>query len=193
MIPPRQLSMLLAFKNHSLVASSAGDTNAKGDVFSRRTCADWRVFECSGRWLPRSERSIAYNWSGVYFGSSVGYGWGDADIREDLSISVPPGGPLLSAKDSHSVDGWLAGVHLGAMKQFGWLVGGTEFSLSGANVEGSTGDCAGLTTASGGLVGVNCNSKVNWLATAVGRTGVAWDRFLVYGSLGYALRAWITR
>jgi outer membrane immunogenic protein len=134
-----------------------------------------------------SAPAIAYNWTGVYFGGSVGYGWGDADIREDLSISVPGVGPLLSAKDSHNVDGWLGGVQLGAMKQFGWLVAGTEFSLSGGNIEGSTGDCAGLTTASGGLVGVNCNSKVNWLASAVGRAGVAFDRVLVYGSLGYAI------
>ena len=128
-----------------------------------------------------------YSWSGVYFGGQIGYGWGSAEIREDLFIALPPGGPLLSATDSHNVDGWLAGVHLGAMKQFGSLVVGTDLSLSGANIEGSTGDCAGLTTAAGGLIGVNCSSKVNWLSTAVGRAGFAWDRVLVYGSLGYAL------
>jgi outer membrane immunogenic protein len=136
---------------------------------------------------PSAPALSGYSWSGVYFGGQVGYGWGDANITESLIISVPPGGSLLSATDSHSVDGWLAGVHLGAMKQFGTLVFGTDLSLSGANIEGSTGDCAGLTTAAAGLVGVNCSSKVNWLSTAVGRAGIAWDRVLVYGSLGYAL------
>jgi outer membrane immunogenic protein len=123
----------------------------------------------------------------VYFGSQIGYGWGTADIREDLIIAVPPGTPLLSARDKHDVDGWLAGVHLGAMKQFGSFVVGTDLALSGAEIDGSNGDCAGLTTASGGLIGVNCSSKVNWLATGLGRVGYAWDRFLAYGSLGYAI------
>ena len=130
---------------------------------------------------------VSYNWSGVYFGSQVGYGWGTADIRENLSIAAPPGTPLLSAGDKHDIDGWLAGVHLGAMKQFGSFVVGTDLALSGADINGSTGDCAGLTTASGGAIGVHCSSKVNWLATGLGRGGYAWDRFLVYGSLGYAI------
>ena len=28
----------------------------------------------------------SYNWSGVYFGSHAGWGWGDANIRESLII-----------------------------------------------------------------------------------------------------------
>src|SRR4029078_5701142 len=42
----------------------------------------------------------------------------------------------------------------------------------------------GLTTP---VTGCNLDTKVNWLGTGVGRAGFAWDRVLVYGSLGYAL------
>ena len=68
----------------------------------------------------------SYNWSGVYFGGHLGYGWGDADIREDLAIGF--GGPPASISQNQDTNGWLAGVHLGAMKQFGSFVVGTELS-----------------------------------------------------------------
>ena len=126
----------------------------------------------------------AFSWTGMYFGGQVGYGWGDADNREDLFIAAPPGVPLVSFRDNHDVDGWLAGVHLAARKQYGSLVIGTQFALSGGDISGSTGDCAGLTTR---LVGVNCDTKVNWLGTGLAQAGFASGRFLIYGSLGYAI------
>src|SRR5262245_28358340 len=98
-----------------------------------------------------------YNWSGVYFGSHVGGGWGDVDARESLSISFG-GTPLLSGTSSHNTSGWLAGVQLGAMKQFGSLVIGTEFSLSGADISGSGGNCFGVATATGGVFDAHCHT-----------------------------------
>ena len=76
------------------------------------------------------------SWSGVYFGAHVGGGWGDVDINETAFLSYG-GVPILSGTQSHDTSGWLAGVHLGAMKQFGSFVIGTEFSLSGADINGS--------------------------------------------------------
>jgi len=128
----------------------------------------------------------AYNWSGVYFGSHIGGGWGDVDSREDLSVAVG-GVPLLQGTQTHSTSGWLAGVQLGAMKQFGSFVFGTEFSLSGADINGSGGNCFGITAATGGIVGSNCDTTINWLLTGLGRAGFAWDRWMVYGALGYAV------
>jgi outer membrane immunogenic protein len=121
----------------------------------------------------------SYNWSGVYFGGHLGYGWGDADIREDLFLSVG-GTPLLSATQSHDTNGWLAGVHLGAMKQFGSFVVGTELSLSGADINGNGANCFGVTS-------VNCETTVNWLLTGLGKAGFAHDRWMFYGALGYAV------
>ena len=65
----------------------------------------------------------AYNWSGVYFGAHIGGGWGDVDIRETSSLTIGGGVPLVQ---SHDTSGWLGGVQLGAMKQFGTLVVGAS-------------------------------------------------------------------
>jgi outer membrane immunogenic protein len=127
----------------------------------------------------------AASWSGVYFGGHLGYGWGDTDIKEELSLSY--GGPPPSASQSHDTDGFLAGVHLGAMKQFGSFVIGTEFSLSGADINGSGSNCFGITEASYGYVGSKCDTTVNWLLTGLAKAGYAWDRWMVYGALGYAV------
>ena len=135
---------------------------------------------------PLVEPRVGYNWSGVYGGVSAGGAWGDSKIRENL----PTLGPFLPASISskHDVDGFIGGVHLGMNRQFGNIVVGTEINFSGGNIDGSTGDCLGLTT----LVGVppvsfNCKSSVNWVASALFKAGYAWDRWLAYGMVGWAV------
>jgi outer membrane immunogenic protein len=51
------------------------------------------------------------------------------------------------------------------------------------------GDWANLngTSFNGSCAGVGCNTQSNWLATARGRAGWAWDRVLFYGTAGAAL------
>jgi outer membrane immunogenic protein len=127
-----------------------------------------------------------YSWSGVYFGVHAGYGWGDVDIREDFFLAVA-NVPLISATQSHDTNGWLGGVHLGAMKQFGPWVLGAEFSLSGANISGSGSNCFGITTLTGGVVGSTCETNVNWLLSGLARVGYAQDRWMIYGTAGWAV------
>jgi outer membrane immunogenic protein len=132
-----------------------------------------------------------YNWSGVYFGVHGGYGWGDSKIEEDpLQI----GSIIPSSFSGHNdVQGGLGGFQLGVNKQFDHFVLGGEFRISGANIDGSTSDCAGLTTAiqnvgaPPGLVNFNCTTTVNWIAAALARLGYAHDRWLGYGMLGFAI------
>lgn len=129
----------------------------------------------------------AYSWSGVYMGIDAGYGWGDSDITEiPLQILgiIPP-----SFSGSNNINGGIGGVHLGMNKQFGNFVVGGEFRLSGAEINGSTSDCAGLTTFVGApaIVGFNCKTDVNWVAAALARLGYAQNRWLVYGTLGWAV------
>lgn len=127
------------------------------------------------------------NWSGVYAGVNLGYGWGESDISENpiQILGLVP----ASFSSSNSIDGFIGGVHLGMNKQFDHIVLGGEFRLDGANINGSTGDCAGLTTLVGlpGLVDFNCSTEVNWVAAALARIGYAQDRWLAYGSLGWAV------
>jgi outer membrane immunogenic protein len=96
-----------------------------------------------------------------------------------------------SISSSHEVDGAIGGVHVGVNKQFGNIVLGSELRLSGADISGSTGDCFGLTTAinnvASGAATVGCDTSVNWMASAVARLGYAWDRWLIYGNVGWAV------
>jgi outer membrane immunogenic protein len=135
----------------------------------------------------RTAPVASYDWSGVYFGAHAGFGWNDVELTENLSLTIgglqPPGFPLRS---THEGDGWLGGVHLGAMKQFGAIVVGAEVGLSGANVEGSGGNCLGIAALIPGI-GSTCTSNVNWLSTVLARLGYAHDRVLVYGTAGWAV------
>ncbi len=134
----------------------------------------------------------AWSWSGVYMGVHGGYGWGESDIAElPLQLGFFPVIPP-SFSGSHDIDGGLGGVQLGMNKQFGNIVVGGEFRLSGAEISGSTNDCAGLTTFVGGFfppgsVSFNCDAEVNWIVAALARLGYAQNRWLVYGTLGWAV------
>jgi outer membrane immunogenic protein len=120
--------------------------------------------------------AYSYNWSGVYFGSHIGGGWADVNLSESLFVA-----PVVApATQSFTASGWIGGVHLGAMKQFGSLVTGVELNMDDANINGSANNCAGVPT-------VVCRSQVNWLSTGLSRLGVAWDNWLVYGTVGYAI------
>jgi outer membrane immunogenic protein len=132
-----------------------------------------------------------YNWSGVYFGVNGGWGGGQSDIKEfPLQITGVPIPSELSG--SNNINGGLGGVQLGLNKQWGpWVLGG-EFRLSGARIDGSTNDCAGATTAIANIVGpgmatLNCQTDVRWIAAGLGRLGYAWNRWLTYGTLGWAV------
>jgi outer membrane immunogenic protein len=125
----------------------------------------------------------------VYGGIHAGGAWGDSNLTENLPnlLGILP--PSISS--SHEVDGAIGGVHVGVNKQFGNIVLGGELRLSGADISGSTGDCFGLTslvnTVAPGVATVGCDSSVNWMASAVARLGYAWDRWMVYGNVGWAV------
>ena len=104
-----------------------------------------------------------YNWTGFYVGINGGGGWG----RSDFSA------PLTS--DSFRTSGGLIGGTLGYNYQVGQVVFGLEGDLDWSNIRGS-GTCAGL----------SCSVRNNWLGTARGRIGYAFDRFMPFVTGGAA-------
>ncbi len=106
-----------------------------------------------------------YNWTGAYIGINGGGGWG----RSDVSAPFASGGFRTS--------GGVVGGTLGYNYQMGQTVFGVESDVDWSNIRGS---------ATCGL-GFSCETKNSWLATARGRIGYAFDRFLPYVTGGLAV------
>lgn len=107
-----------------------------------------------------------FNWTGLYAGINGGGGWGHSSVS----------GPLSTGGDFNTSGGLIGGT-LGYNYQAGQIVFGLEGDIDWSNLKGSA-PCA---------VGISCEAKNNWLGTARGRIGYAFDRFLPYVTGGLAV------
>jgi outer membrane immunogenic protein len=108
-----------------------------------------------------------FTWNGFYVGINGGYGFGRSNWRDTITG--------ISTGD-FDVNGPLFGATAGYNVQLGGFVFGAEGDFDWSNIKGSTTtNC--ITT---------CETKNNWLATARGRVGYAFDRFLPYFTGGIA-------
>ena len=118
-----------------------------------------------------------YNWSGIYLGINGGYGFGSNSWTNMLGDNITFGS-----------QGFLGGGTIGGNYQLGSFVFGVEGDGDWTNLSGNSGAGCGaigaLVTASN--PSFNCEAKNDWLATARGRVGYAFDRILVYGTGGAA-------
>ena len=108
-----------------------------------------------------------YNWTGLYVGINGGGGWGRSDWT----------GPVGST-GSFNVDGGVVGGTVGYNWQMNQVVFGLEGDLDWSNIRGSS---------SAAVCGGSCETHNNWLGTARGRIGYAFDRFMPYLTGGLAV------
>jgi len=104
-----------------------------------------------------------YNWTGFYVGINGGGGWG----RSDFGPSLPTG--------TFNTSGGVIGGTVGYNYQMGNIVLGVEGDVDWSNISGSAA-CGGTT----------CSVRNDWLGTARGRLGYAFDRFMPYVTGGAA-------
>jgi outer membrane immunogenic protein len=103
-----------------------------------------------------------YNWTGFYVGVNGGGAWGQSD---------------WSRTGNFDVSGGLVGGTVGYNWQAGPWVLGVEGDLDWTNINGNTSNgCA-----------PGCKTSNDWLGTARGRVGYAFDRFLPYITGGLAV------
>jgi len=107
-----------------------------------------------------------YNWTGLYIGVNGGGAFGRS--RFDF-----PGG-LSNGLD---VSGGLIGGTIGYNYQTGPWVFGLEGDIGWADINGSASCLGGI---------LSCQTRNDWLGTARGRVGYAFDRFLPYLTGGAA-------
>jgi outer membrane immunogenic protein len=120
--------------------------------------------------LPRSMPSrapvyvAAYNWTGFYLGINGGGAWGDSDWN-GFAFSNSPSGGMVGGTAGYNWQGagspWVFGV---------------EADIDWTGIKGSS--ACGFA--------FSCQTKNDWLGTARGRVGYAWDRFLPYFTGGVA-------
>ena len=123
---------------------------------------------------------LAYNWTGFYLGGHAGYGWSHTDQTNITGNSSFPAG----YEDTADQKGWLGGVQVGFNYQFpsNWVVG-VEGEFSWGKVDGDFTEVSPVTPATRVTYST---TKTDWLATATGRLGYAYDNWLFYAKGGAA-------
>jgi outer membrane immunogenic protein len=109
-----------------------------------------------------------YNWTGVYLGGSIGYGYGTT--RHSFSNGAPGG--------TSDLDGAVAGSFIGAQYQVGRWVLGVEGDFESTDISGSYNDFSGITSQGA--------ARIDWAASVRGRLGYAFDNVLIYATGGVA-------
>ncbi|TGQ79438.1 porin family protein, partial [Mesorhizobium sp. M2D.F.Ca.ET.206.01.1.1] len=72
-----------------------------------------------------------HDWSGVYVGGHLGYGFGSTDATYNL-----PNTPTIRGTQDYDTDGFLGGVQIGYNYQVNSAVLGIEADISGADIKG---------------------------------------------------------
>ncbi|MBL8568452.1 MAG: porin family protein [Phreatobacter sp.] len=106
-----------------------------------------------------------FNWSGVFVGAQIGYGWG-RNTRENTL-------PFINSYNSR---GLLGGVHLGYNHQINNFVLGVVADIEAAGISGND----------AGLGGSIDGARINWQGSLRARAGIAFDRALIYATGGLA-------
>jgi outer membrane immunogenic protein len=118
--------------------------------------------------------SAVYNWGGGYLGLNGGYAFGTSDWTF---------GALSTG--NFQTNGFLFGGQLGWNFQYGSVVGGLEGDVDWSGLSGSS--SSGLCAPPHVPAGFACTTKSDWLSTARGRVGYAFDRILLFATGGLAL------
>jgi outer membrane immunogenic protein len=121
-----------------------------------------------------------YNWTGFYVGADVGYGWGRSTGTGTNSAG------LIPTPYSFDPSGVIGGGFVGYNWQFSNVVLGIEADWQASDLN-SSGNFANTL---GALY--NIRTSVNDYGSVRGRLGFAFDRWMVFGTAGWAFGSWDT-
>lgn len=133
---------------------------------------------------------VAANWSGLYVGGNVGWGWGRKSSAIETEDSTLPASPTLPILFDDKPQGVIGGAQIGYNYQMGALVTGLEADIQGSGIKGSA--KVGLPTfpdtgppPAGSSF--SSSSELSWLGTLRGRIGFTMaPQLLLYGTGGLA-------
>ena len=133
--------------------------------------------------------AAATNWSGLYIGGNVGYGWGN----NSTDFSFLPTPEAFEADNNTTLgtrsSGVIGGAQLGYNWQIGSLVTGLEADIQGSGIKGSA---SAIPTIRGTAIPdptsvFSSEQKLSWFGTVRGRLGLTvTPELLLYGTGGLA-------
>lgn len=155
------------------------------------TVSSFGVLPAAAADLPVKARPMApvvtaYNWTGCYLGGNVGGKWARTDDSVTI-VDVPgfPGSGRTVNFGRETATTFIGGGQLGC----NWQAPGSNWVLG---VEGDVDWQRWRTTRVQGVtlppfvVGDSFDARSDWQASARGRLGYAWDRFMIYATGGAA-------
>jgi outer membrane immunogenic protein len=123
-----------------------------------------------------------YNWTGVYGGVEVGGGWATTQFTVvNTFTSFTPSFPAGFVSNPIDMSGFLGGFYGGYNYQINQFVIGVDGDYTWAALHGTGLDVSSVD----GDIGHH-NEQINWIATATGRLGYAWDNWLLFAKGGWA-------
>ncbi len=131
-----------------------------------------------------------FTWSGFYAGINGGYVFNETSARLRGTTGLTAGQiAALPGRGSMDDEGFTIGGHVGGNMQFGMFVAGLEADIAYSDIARSrtfavpAGVFTPLAVGAGTLT---LGSDLDFLGTVRGRVGLAFDRFMIYGTGGFA-------
>lgn len=124
--------------------------------------------------LPMKAPPLAvpmWSWTGFYVGVHGGYGGNHFNYPFEV-FSYDGAASLTSS-------GGFGGGQIGYNWQTGTFLLGIEADIAASDIKGRV-------AASAGPFALSAGSKIDYFGTVRGRLGLVWDRFMVYGTGGFA-------
>jgi opacity protein-like surface antigen/outer membrane receptor protein involved in Fe transport len=124
----------------------------------------------------------AYNWTGIHIGIDGGYSWANSSGTLTSAAGVP------SAPYNYSVTGPFAGAFIGGDYQINRFVVGVEGDWQSSNLIGNSQASSSFNMPAGTFAGdpFTIGTTMKDYGSIRARLGVAFDRFLVFGTGGWA-------
>ncbi len=122
---------------------------------------------------PVIDQASQFSWSGAYVGAIGGYSWGKDATDETFGT--------LKFKYPYDLSGFTYGAKAGYNFDFNSIVVGVEGDFEGSSVTGGFYDPPVLPNPGG-----KGTDTTSWQGSLRGRLGLTADRYLVYGTGGYA-------
>jgi outer membrane immunogenic protein len=131
------------------------------------------------------------NWSGLYIGGNVGYGWGNGSTGILPLKNLDEGDIFPTSTLDSRLKGVFGGAQIGCNWQIGSIVTGLEADIQSSGISGSArAALVNLGVAGGtgpGDITASTSSELSWFGTVRGRLGVTvTPDLLLYGTGGLA-------